>query len=135
MKYFGSLFEDAENAIDNMENDIRKCTHRKWQDLYEYFCATSSLLHISGKYTSSYRYPHDHPMMLKLFVTSPRYLTQLRCCTLGGARTECGSLCSLFFYCTMNAFPTVNSLPTMNSVTHTHDMLMKLLRAPCHTIL
>merc|ERR1712081_70038 len=43
---------------------------------------------------------------------------QLRCCTLCDARTACGNLHSLFFYCTVNSFPTMNSLLTVNSVTH-----------------
>ena len=45
--------------------------------------------------------------------TPPSYLMQLCCCTLCGAFTACGKLCSLFFYCN------VNSLLTMNSVKHT----------------
>ena len=53
-----------------------------------------------------------------LWKTSPRYLTQLRCCTPCDARTSCGELCSLFFYCIVNSFPTVISLLTMNSVAH-----------------
>merc|ERR1712081_62011 len=34
------------------------------------------------------------------------------------ARTTCGKLHLLFFYCAVNSFPTVNSLPTVNSVMH-----------------
>ena len=63
-------------------------------------------------------FPTVNSMTHTLLKTSPRYLMQLRCCTLCDAQTLCGELRSLFFYCTLNSFPTVNSLPTVNSVTH-----------------
>ena len=54
--------------------------------------------------------PTMNSMMHALWKTSPRYLTQLCCCTLCDACTLFGELFSLFFFCTMNSFPTVNSV-------------------------
>ena len=62
----------------------------------------------------------------------PSYLMQLCCCTLCGAFTACGKLCSLFFYCNVNSlltmkcgelhylffYCTVNFFWTMNSMKH-----------------
>ena len=64
--------------------------------------------------------------------TPPSYLMQLCCCTLCGAFTACGKLCSLFFYCNVNSlltmkcgelhylffYCTVNFFWTMNSMKH-----------------
>ena len=52
---------------------------------------------------------------LKNFTTLPDAALLLHPCD---ARTLCGELRLLFFYCTVNSFLTMNSLPTVNSVTH-----------------
>ena len=81
-------------------------------------------MHFSGKYTTSYQYPPDHPIMLKLLMWLHHVTWQ----------TVCGSLRSLFFFCTVNSYTTINYLPTMNSMRHpliTHDVLMKFSWAQC----
>ena len=81
-------------------------------------------MHFSGKYTTSYQYPPDHPIMLKLLMWLHHVTWQ----------TVCGSIRLLFFFCTVNSYTTINYLPTMNSMRHpliTHDVLMKFSRAQC----
>ena len=48
---------------------------------------------------------------------------QLCCCTPCDARTLCGELRSLFFYCTVTSFLPVNSFPSVKSMLHTLHLL------------